>query len=49
MSSHQLLWTKELHINTVHVNDVVRGLWHLHDSGEVQQVYNMVDKRNTSE
>lgn len=45
----KLLWTKELHINTVHVSDVVRGLWHLHDNGEVQQIYNMVDKCNTTQ
>ena len=45
----QLLWTKSLHINTVHVRDVVRALWHLRDNGEVGQVYNIVDKGNTSE
>ena len=45
----QLLWTKGLHINTVHVSDVVRGLWHLRDHGEVGEVYNMVDKGDTSE
>ena len=36
-------------MNTVHVRDVVRGLWHLKSTGEIGQVYNMVDKGNTSE
>jgi nucleoside-diphosphate-sugar epimerase len=45
----KLLWTKSLHINTVHVRDVVMALWHLRDNGEVGQVYNIVDKGNTTQ
>ena len=44
----QLLWTKDLKMNTVHVRDVCRGLWHLKDVGENGEVFNMADKSNTS-
>lgn len=45
----QLLWTKDLRMNTVHVRDVCRALWHLKDHGESGQVFNLADKTNTSE
>lgn len=36
-------------MNTVHVRDVVRALWHLRDAGPSCEVYNLVDKGETSE
>ena len=45
----KLLWTKDLKMNTVHVRDVVRALWHLRDAGPSSEVYNLVDKGETSE
>ena len=44
----KLLWTKDLKMNTVHVRDVVRALWHLRDAGPPNQVYNLGDKGETS-
>jgi len=45
----ELLWSKSLKINTVHVNDVVRAIWHLHDHGTSGQVFNLVDKGDTDQ
>ena len=36
-------------MNTVHVKDVCRALWHLKDHGENKEVYNLADKTDTSE
>ena len=44
----KLLWSKDLKMNTVHVCDVVRALWHLRDAGAPGQVYNLADKGETS-
>lgn len=35
-------------MNTVHVNDVCRAIWHLTEHGEVGSVYNLVDKGDMS-
>lgn len=35
-------------MNTVHVCDVVRALWHLRDAGPPGEVYNLADKGETS-
>jgi len=45
----ELLWSKSLKINTVHVNDVVRAIWHLHDHGTSGQVFNLSDKGDTDQ
>ncbi|XP_065183945.1 aurachin B dehydrogenase-like [Sycon ciliatum] len=45
----KLLWTKDLRINTVHVTDVCRALWHLRDASESGQVFNLADKTDTSQ
>jgi len=45
----QFLWGKELKINTVHVRDVVRALWHLSDKGQIGAVYNLADKGDTDQ
>jgi dTDP-D-glucose 4,6-dehydratase len=36
-------------MNTVHVGDVCRGLWHLTTKGNQGEVYNLVDCGETSE
>ena len=48
-SELQLLWGKELKINTVHVSDVCRAIWHLTQNGPSGEVYNVVDKANTGD
>jgi len=45
----KFLWTGDLRINTVHVTDVVRGLWHLVSNGEVGKIYNLADKNDTDQ
>eukprot|EP00004_Rigifila_ramosa_P020884 TRINITY_DN547_c0_g3_i1.p1 TRINITY_DN547_c0_g3~~TRINITY_DN547_c0_g3_i1.p1 ORF type:complete len:382 (-),score=89.99 TRINITY_DN547_c0_g3_i1:119-1210(-) len=45
----EFLWDKDLKINTVHVKDVARALWHVATNGAVGQVYNLADKSNTSQ
>ena len=45
----KLLWSKDLRINTVHVHDVARAIWHLIQSGHVGQVYNLCDKGDTDQ
>ena len=45
----QLLWTKELRMNTVHVSDVCCAIWHLTEHGETRSVYNLADKGDMSE
>ena len=44
----KLLWTKDLHMNTVHVVDVCAAVWHLFTHGHRGQVYQLADKGNTS-
>jgi len=39
----KLLWSADLMMNTVHVDDLVRGLWHLALNGKVGDIYHMVD------
>jgi len=45
----ELLWSKSLKLNTVHVNDVVRAIWHLHDHGTSGQIFNLSDKNDTDQ
>eukprot|EP01117_Protostelium_nocturnum_P008419 TRINITY_DN300_c0_g1_i1.p1 TRINITY_DN300_c0_g1~~TRINITY_DN300_c0_g1_i1.p1 ORF type:complete len:400 (+),score=94.26 TRINITY_DN300_c0_g1_i1:103-1200(+) len=45
----KFLWDKDLKINTVHVQDVVAGLWHLTSNGQVGQVYNLADSNDTDQ
>lgn len=45
----QMLWTKDLMMNTVHVQDVCRALWHLREAGSSGEVFNLADKGATSE
>lgn len=46
----KFLWGKSLKIATVHVEDVVRALWHLSsDAGKVGSLYNLADKGDTNQ
>lgn len=58
-SEMKLLWTKDLKLNTVHVDDVARALWHVAAttqekggrSGAVtgKEIYNLCDKGDTDQ
>ena len=43
------LWTKELRLNTVHVEDVARALWHVALHGARGRVYNVADKGDSTQ
>jgi len=43
------LWTAELKINTVHVNDLCKGLWHAAMKCPNGSVWNLVDKNDTTQ
>jgi len=45
----ELLWSQNLKLNTVHVEDVVRGLWHLTNHGNSGQIFNLCDKNDTNQ
>ncbi|XP_064645487.1 probable dTDP-glucose 4,6-dehydratase [Lineus longissimus] len=45
----KMLWTKDLKMNTVHVEDVVRGIWHLCSHGNSGEVYHLVDRNETTQ
>jgi len=45
----ELLWSKNLKLNTVHVDDVVRALWHLTNHGNSGQIFNLCDKHDTDQ
>jgi len=45
----KFLWTKDLKINTVHVHDVSRALWHLCTNGNKGEIYNLADKNDTDQ
>ncbi|XP_043479135.1 uncharacterized protein LOC122509264 [Leptopilina heterotoma] len=46
----KLLWGADLHMNTVHVKDVARAIWHVADKTEaIGQVYNLVDEGNSTQ
>jgi nucleoside-diphosphate-sugar epimerase len=45
----KLLWEGSLKLNTVHVNDVVRALWHLKDKGKSGEIYNLADSGDSSQ
>jgi len=43
------LYTKDLKINTVHVNDVVKAIWFLTDHGDSGSIWNLADKNDTDQ
>ncbi|XP_045184005.2 uncharacterized protein LOC123542289 [Mercenaria mercenaria] len=45
----KMLWTKDLKMNTVHVQDVCKAIWHLFSHGKSGEVYHCVDKGNTTQ
>jgi nucleoside-diphosphate-sugar epimerase len=45
----KFLWSGDLKINTVHVHDVAKALFHLCKHGEAGAVYNLSDKSNTDQ
>ena len=45
----KLLWSKDLHMNTVHVIDVVKAAWHVAELPDPSgTVYNLADKGGSS-
>ncbi|ETV66386.1 hypothetical protein H257_17170 [Aphanomyces astaci] len=45
----KLLWDGEMRVNTVHVLDVCKALWHVARVGAPHEVYNLADKSDTSQ
>jgi nucleoside-diphosphate-sugar epimerase len=45
----KVLWDEKLKINTVHVRDVVKALWHLSQKGQLGAIYNLADKGDTDQ
>jgi nucleoside-diphosphate-sugar epimerase len=49
----KLLWTKDLRINTVHVNDVCAAIWtlwkHYQSKPAKGEIFNLVDKEDTNQ
>lgn len=46
----KLLWTRDLKMNTVHVEDVCRAVWHvLFRDDTKNQIYNVVDESDTTQ
>eukprot|EP00301_Raphidiophrys_heterophryoidea_P027009 c9438_g1_i1.p1 GENE.c9438_g1_i1~~c9438_g1_i1.p1 ORF type:complete len:382 (+),score=88.43 c9438_g1_i1:50-1147(+) len=43
------LWTSDLKINTVHVHDVVRAIWHACEKLPAGATFNLADKGNTTQ
>ncbi|KAH7945467.1 hypothetical protein HPB49_011178 [Dermacentor silvarum] len=45
----KLLWTKDLKMDTVHVLDLCRAIWHVCLHGKSGDVYNVVDQGHTTQ
>lgn len=45
----KFLWDEKLKINTVHVRDVAKALWHTSQKGQLGAIYNLVDKNETDQ
>lgn len=45
----KFLWSGDLRLNTVHVDDVCAGLWHLSQNANVHTVWNLCDKSDTTQ
>lgn len=45
----EFLWTADLRLNTVHVNDVCRAIWHACVQTPVHEIYNLSDKNDTDQ
>jgi len=42
-------WFESTKINTVHVTDVVRAIWHLVENGRSGEIFNLSDKNDTNQ
>jgi len=47
--SMKFLWSKDLKLNTVHVHDVAKALWHVALNGNSGEVFNLVDQSKTDQ
>lgn len=46
----KLLWGPDLHMNTVHVRDVARAIWHVVNSpNTIGKTYNVVDENDSTQ
>ncbi|XP_013771849.1 uncharacterized protein LOC106457008 isoform X1 [Limulus polyphemus] len=45
----KLLWTKDMKMNTIHVTDLCRAIWHVFTNGSNREIYNVVDKGDTTQ
>lgn len=45
----KFLWDEKLKINTVHVRDVAKALWHISQKGTLGAIYNLADKGDTDQ
>ncbi|CCI43803.1 unnamed protein product [Albugo candida] len=45
----KLLWKEDMRVNTVHVHDVCRAMWHLTEAGTDGAIYNLADKNDTNQ
>jgi nucleoside-diphosphate-sugar epimerase len=46
----KLLWGKDLKMNTIHVTDLCRAIWHLALRDDtLSQIYNVVDRGDTTQ
>eukprot|EP00033_Pygsuia_biforma_P000598 GCRY01000707.1.p1 GENE.GCRY01000707.1~~GCRY01000707.1.p1 ORF type:complete len:362 (+),score=76.97 GCRY01000707.1:126-1211(+) len=45
----KFLWSADLRMNTVHVTDVAKAIWHLAQNGNAGDVYNLADKADTTQ
>ena len=46
----KLLWGPNLKMNTVHVRDLARAMWHVAKKPEtIGQIYNVVDEGNSTQ
>lgn len=46
----KLLWGPDLHMNTVHVRDVARAIWHVVNSPDtIGKTYNVVDEDDSTQ
>jgi len=42
-------WFEETKINTVHITDTAKAIWHIASNGKVGSVYNLADKNDTDQ
>jgi nucleoside-diphosphate-sugar epimerase len=45
----KFLWPNSLHLNTVHVNDVAKAIWHVANLKDKGVIYNLSDKNDTTQ